>query len=105
MEIELMPTRNVLLTEHLDSFIASGVQAGRYTDAGEVIREGLRLLEQRDNEERAKIDWLRGAALDSMEAIERGEGKPFSSMHDLTEYLRHLSYKPQPVTTDGESFA
>ena len=100
-----MPTRNVLLTEHLDRFIASGVQAGRYTDAGEVIREGLRLLEQRDNEERAKVDWLRGAALESMEAIEHGEGRSFNSMHDLTDHLRHLSHKPQPVTTDGESLA
>ena len=37
-----MPIRNILLTEHLESFIESGVEAGRYTE-DEVVREGLRL--------------------------------------------------------------
>ncbi len=86
-----MPTRNILLTEHLESFIESGVEAGRYTDAGEVVREGLRLLERRDNEERAKIDWLRSSALHSIDALDRGEGKQFDSMDDLTDYLRRLA--------------
>ena len=37
------------------------------------MREGLRLLEQREQEDRAKIEWLRPAAKEGFDAIERGE--------------------------------
>lgn len=39
-----MPTRNVALREHQHDV----VQAGRYQNASEVLREGLRLIEQRE---------------------------------------------------------
>jgi len=48
-----MPTRNVSLTEHSDLFIESGVSSGRFSNASEVVREGLRLLEQREQEDKA----------------------------------------------------
>lgn len=83
-----MPTRNVFLTEHFDDFIASGIEAGRYGNASEVVREGLRLLEQREQEDRAKIAWLRAAAQDAIDALDRGEGHSFGSMDELTDHLR-----------------
>ncbi len=45
-----MPTRNVNLTEHFDRFIETGITSGRFSNASEVVREGLRLLEQREQE-------------------------------------------------------
>ncbi len=45
-----MPTRNVNLTEHLDRFVDARVSSGRFSNASEVVREGLRLLEQRERE-------------------------------------------------------
>ena len=39
---------NVSLTEHLDKFVGQQVETGRYRSASEVVREGLRLLEQRE---------------------------------------------------------
>ncbi len=85
-----MPTRNVYLTEHFDSFIASGVEKGRYSNASEVVREGLRLLEQREAEERAKIAWLRGAAQEGIDAIERGEYVTLNSSEAIADYLGSL---------------
>ena len=41
-----MPTRNVNLTNHLDRFIQARINSGRFSNASEVVREGLRLLEQ-----------------------------------------------------------
>ena len=38
-----MPTRNVALTEHHQKVIADLVGSGRYLNASEVMREGLRL--------------------------------------------------------------
>ena len=51
-----MPTRNVNLTEHLDTFIETGVASGRFSNASEVVREGLRLLEHRDLEDNEHRD-------------------------------------------------
>ncbi len=42
-----MPTRNVNLTPHFDQFIDAGISSGRFSNASELVREGLRLLEQR----------------------------------------------------------
>ena len=56
-----MPTRNINLTDHWDHFIEVEVGSGRYGNASEVVREGLRLMECRQREEQAKLKWLRGA--------------------------------------------
>ncbi len=85
-----MPTRNVFLSDQFDSFIASGIEEGRYSNASEVVREGLRLLQQRDAEDRAKIDWLRGAVKEGIDEIERGEGIEFASMDDLADHIHAI---------------
>ncbi len=85
-----MPTRNVFLSEHLDSFIASGIEEGRYSNASEVVREGLRLLQQRDAEDRAKLEWLRGAVQEGIDELERGQGLEFASVEDLAGHIRQI---------------
>jgi len=57
-----MPTRNVVLSEHQHDFVETLVQSGRYQNASEVLREGLRLIEQRERLEQAKLNLLREAA-------------------------------------------
>lgn len=61
-----MPTRNVVLTEHQEAFIGDLVRSGRYSNASEVLRESLRLMERREALEAAKLDYLR-ARLDEAE--------------------------------------
>ena len=64
---------NVSLTPELDKFVASKVESGRYTSASEVVREALRLLEERDrarNAELAAFDRELGARLSD---LNRGE--------------------------------
>lgn len=56
-----MPARNVSLTPHLAEFLDRNVETGRFSNASEVVREGLRLLEQRQAEDAAKIEALRAA--------------------------------------------
>jgi antitoxin ParD1/3/4 len=85
-----MPTRNVNLTEHLDDFIDSGINSGRYSNASEVVREGLRLLEQREREDRAKLEWLRQAAREGFDQLDRCEGTEFRSMDDLEAHIDRL---------------
>lgn len=85
-----MPTRNVNLTEHLDHFIDAGITSGRFSNASEVVREGLRLLEQREQEDKAKIEWLRGAAKEGFDQLDRGEGIEFESMDKLGSHIDQI---------------
>ncbi len=85
-----MPTRNVNLTEHLDRFIEAGITSDRFSNASELVREGLRLLEQRELEDQAKLEWLRAAAKEATDSIERGEGIEFETMDDLAAYVHQI---------------
>lgn len=57
-----MPTRNVVLTAHHERVIERLVGSGRYQNASEVLREGLRLVEEREAREAAKLKALQQAA-------------------------------------------
>ena len=43
-----MPTRNVVLTDQQEVFVGELVTTGRYQNASEALRAGLRLLEQEE---------------------------------------------------------
>ena len=57
-----MPTRNVVLSEHQHELVETLVQSGRYQNASEVLREGLRLIEERERIEAVKLKALKQAA-------------------------------------------
>ena len=57
-----MATRNVVLSQHQHELVESLVESGRYQNASEVLREGLRLLERQEAEDAAKLAALREAA-------------------------------------------
>ena len=57
-----MPTRNVVLSEHQHELVEALVHSGRYQNASEVLREGLRLIEERNRIEEAKLKALKQAA-------------------------------------------
>jgi antitoxin ParD1/3/4 len=61
IERAAMPTRNVNLTDKLDRFVATKVKSGRYENASEVVRAGLRTLEREEREYEAKLAALRSA--------------------------------------------
>lgn len=68
-----MSTRNISLTDHYDQFVASAVTTGRYQNASEVVRAGLRLLEDRDKEQELKLKNLENIAQASFNAMDNGE--------------------------------
>jgi antitoxin ParD1/3/4 len=86
-----MPTRNVNLTEHFDRFVETRVTSGRFSNASEVVKEGLRLLEQREKEDKAKLEWLRAAAKDGFDQLDRGEGIEFAGMEGFDDFLDELA--------------
>ena len=60
--VDDMPTRNVVLSEHQQQLVETLVRSGRYQNASEVLREGLRLIEDRDRLEDTKLRALKQAA-------------------------------------------
>jgi antitoxin ParD1/3/4 len=74
--IAAMPTRNVNLTDELDRFVAKKVRSGRYENASEVVRAGLRTLERDEEEYEAKLAALR-AAVDEGDRSGVAEGNVF----------------------------
>jgi antitoxin ParD1/3/4 len=57
-----MPTRNVVLSVHQHELVEGLVQTGRYQNASEVHREGLRLIEECERVEQANLKALKQAA-------------------------------------------
>lgn len=84
-----MPTRNVVLTEHFEEVIDRLVKTGRYQNASEVLRDGLRLLEQREAKEAAKLAVLREAANIGFHNIEQGRFEDVAK-DGLEEFMSSL---------------
>ncbi len=70
-----MPVRttlNVSLTPELARFVASRVAAGRHQSASEVIREGLRLLEEQEQERAAALARIREGIAIGLDQARKG---------------------------------
>jgi antitoxin ParD1/3/4 len=83
-KVEMSKNTSVTLGEHFEQIIEKGIKSGRYASASEVIREGLRLVDEREQ----KIKILR-------EAIEAGEKSGYVKNFDPVKHLEKLnqSYK------------
>jgi antitoxin ParD1/3/4 len=77
-----MPTRNVSLTDELDSYVEQSVQSGHYDNASEVVRAAIRELKQSELEDKAKVEALRAAI---QEGFDSGiyEGDAMAEMRTL----------------------
>lgn len=88
-----MATRNVVLTEHQTKYITRLVESGRYQNASEVLRDGLRLVEAREAEDSARLKALREAARVGIADIEAGRFETFKNSSSLERHLRSLTDK------------
>lgn len=64
---------NVSLTPELESFVTAKVETGMYGSQSEVVREGLRLLRERDQVMEARLQDLRSEVAEGLEQARRGE--------------------------------
>lgn len=85
-----MPMRNIDLTSHYDRFVDEQIASGRFTDAGEVIRAGLRLLEQQSAEDQEKIAALRALTAQAFDELDRGRGTILDGSIDLEQHIAAL---------------
>lgn len=66
---------NVSLTPQLETYIKQKVATGMYNSVSEVVREALRLLEERDALQAVKLEALRSDIQQGLESLDNGEGK------------------------------
>ena len=65
---------NVSLTPDLERWVSETVEGGRYRSASEVVREGLRLLQQREEEHAARLEALRRDLQLGVDELDHGQG-------------------------------
>lgn len=76
---QLMKTTSVALGTYFENFIKSTIAQGRYNNASEVVRAGLRLLEEQEN----KVVALKSA-------IDEGVRSGIAVGFDPQQHLRTL---------------
>lgn len=86
-----MPTQNVNLTAAQAEFIRESVESGDYNNASEVVREALRLLKDQKDEQRARVEYLRGELQKGYDAHERGEYIDLSTKEQRTVYFEEVN--------------
>ena len=65
---------NVSLTPELEQLVQSKVQTGRYNSASEVVREALRLMDERDQLKAMQKDEIRKKIAAGLKSLEEGRG-------------------------------
>jgi antitoxin ParD1/3/4 len=56
------------LGQHYERFVKELVESGRYASASEVVRDGLRLMEEREQVRAAKLEALRREIQDGIDS-------------------------------------
>lgn len=67
--------------EHYEAFARKLVESGRYASVSEVLRDGLRLMEEREQLREIKLKALKEAI---QEGLDNGDGGPL----DMEEIIR-----------------
>jgi len=84
-----MPTRNVVITDHQQQFIESLVASGRFQNASEVLRDGIRLVEYRESRNAARLEALKAAAQTGWDDVAAGRYTDIDDA-DLDEFIASI---------------
>ncbi len=88
---------DVSLTGELERFVNEKVESGAYSSASEVIREGLRLLKERDELRRVRAEEMRRDIMLGAEQVREGRGKKYGGATELAgEVKRRGRQRRQP---------
>ncbi len=86
-----MPTRNVVITDHHADLLERLVSSGRYQNASEVLREGLRLVEAKESEDKARLRALREAARVGITDMEAGRYTRLDTPDSIRRFVSGIS--------------
>ena len=69
---------NISLTKEFEQYVSQKVESGLYHSASEVIRDGLRLMKERDELHQSRLAELRREIALGVEQADRGQMRPFN---------------------------
>lgn len=91
---------NVSLTPELDRYVHAKVKTGGYNSASEVLREALRLMQERDQVRETQLDEARRAIQNGLQALQRGDAVEGTSAELLAQAIgrsrRRLAERARP---------
>jgi antitoxin ParD1/3/4 len=82
-----MATRNIVLTNHQSEVVDQLVASGRYQNASEVLRAGLRMIEEAESSYVSRLNALRTAVDKGAADVEHGRVKEFTA-DGFSQYLQ-----------------
>ena len=82
---------NVSLSRQLQGFIEKKVRTGRYQTASEVVREGLRLIEDRDTQRALELRRLREDIKVGLDQVDKGHVAPLDVKKIKAEGRKRLA--------------
>ena len=80
-----MPT-SVALSSHFETFVRNQVESGRYNNASEVVRAGLRLLEDQQKQSELQLEAMKAAIAAGLAS---GRSIPGDQVFDRLEAKHH----------------
>ncbi|MDF0752674.1 type II toxin-antitoxin system ParD family antitoxin [Marinobacter sp. 71-i] len=89
-----MATRNIVLTDHQSQVVDRLVASGRYQNASEVLRTGLRMVEEAESAYTTKMNELRAAIAEGEEDVKNGKTRHFTA----DEFATYLSERAKGIT-------
>lgn len=93
---------NVSLTAELERFVNEKVASGTYHSASEVIREGLRLLKERDELRRFRTDELRRDVMLGVEQVRAGRGKNYAGGAEVADAIKRRGRQRSKKRREGD---
>ena len=87
-------TMNVSLSPQLEAMVKDKVASGRYTSASEVVREALRLMEQRDQLSAMRLQQLQQ---DIQDGLASGEPVPWNPEAIKAEGRRRIEARTDSI--------
>jgi antitoxin ParD1/3/4 len=93
---------NVSLTTELEQLVNEKVASGMYHSASEVIREGLRLLKERDELRRVQMDEVRRDVMLGVEQVRAGCGKKYARGAELADGIKRRGRQRSKKSREGD---
>ena len=83
-----MPTLNISLTSELASLINEKLASGMYHTASEVVRDGLRLLKEKDENRLLQLAELKGQVKTGTDQLDSGESTRYNTGKELAQEIK-----------------
>ena len=96
-------SHSYVLGDHFEQFVADQVSSGRFEDASDVVRAGLKLLEEQERLRPIKLDTLRSEIEKGINALADGRFVEARGEDELKALFNHVKQKGRQRLADSST--